>query len=580
MKKSLLLCCALPLLLSGCSCSSGDGVVYTATPLLGLNKEKKIESITSINLSYPYGADIPYINLSEGFSLVAYLRQNLQQDADAAYTAKFSATHSTITDERGLTCEVDTDKQTITFAEFDRFLYGDSIDTAPLSPAPVDSKRKAIKLIPSKSSFTRGQTVTISLANYPTLALLPGGGGKDIRVPFAVFSDIFISGRPGFTGAPFNFKDLYFVTEGLRGFGSANLNILGKKFFADAPKSKTINSQLTKFAYEETMFNLDYFYGLKGLRNISSFQEFAKEKGLEEDLLSGDVEKMDNAYARLLLRSLQDGHTIYFTPIPFRNYSEFALGPIHYSEAQIATEKADEALQEARALAKCTKRFEIVDDTAFIFFTSFDELDETVLYGTLDEDAIDDNNCALFAYAYQEIHKHPEVKNVVVDLLTNEGGDAESLAYCLGTVLGEFHLDSQNPLSGARNRSTYRTDINVDGVIDEKDVPLCDDYRVVMLDSLFSFSCGNLFPVAAMYNNPDIKSVGERTGGGCCAISGNYNALGASYLTSSLLMLTKEMNDGSFQPIEDGAEVDLPLTRDKMFDRAHIVTLIDNAFGD
>ena len=173
MKKSLLFCFALPLLLSGCSCSSGDGVVYTATPLLGLTKDKKIESITSINLSYPYGADIPYINLSEGFSLLAYLRQNMQGDADATYTAKFSATHSMITDERGLTCEVDTDKQTITIAEFDRFLYGNSIDTDPLSPAP--SRPSAIKPLPAAMPCPMPISVRTSrrLGKWPLAGIVP-----------------------------------------------------------------------------------------------------------------------------------------------------------------------------------------------------------------------------------------------------------------------------------------------------------------------------------------------------------------------------------------------------------------------
>jgi len=127
--------------------------------------------------------------------------------------------------------------------------------------------------------------------------------------------------------------------------------------------------------------------------------------------------------------------------------------------------------------------------------------------------------------------------------------------------------------SKSHTRVTYETDINVDGKIDEKDVPLCRDHKIYMLDTKFAFSCGNLFPIAARYNSDQVRCIGDRTGGGTCTVKYSTTALGDTFVSSSLTMLLKE-KDGSYLPIEDGAEVDIPLSYDKMFDRNGIVALL------
>ena len=62
----------------------------------------------------------------------------------------------------------------------------------------------------------------------------------------------------------------------------------------------------------------------------------------------------------------------------------------------------------------------------------------------------------------------------------------------------------------------YDFDANFDGVFDEKDQQVKYHYNFGILTSAYSFSCGNLLPAEAKDN--DIMVLGDKSGGGCCAV--------------------------------------------------------------
>ena len=553
--------------LFGCS-SQSSNALYT------VNGKDQIIQAGDLRIYFPKGNDIPYVSLEAGIAAASSYRSASYRKDSYGYSYSYADGVATATDEKGTKATFDANNQTITIDHFDSFMNGYFDGALPLSVGVVLPGMKSIKLIKEESAYTAGKALTMKLNDYPSIQLVKDG--DNILIPFTPFSDIFFGNISGTLGLVYNFKDSYLAPNGLRSLTSASLNALGKKCFDEAPKKKTVSKEYAEYVYDAMMFNMDHFYGLKEFKKIDSFAKLTIEKGLKDDMLSGDVEKMENAYFTMLLKHLEDGHTAYLTPPVLSDYDEFELDVSCYSKKEIAKQQENETMDNLRKSLKVDKPFEIIGDTAFIYFDNFVGLDDEILYGGNLEEHIASNNAALFAYSYKQIKANKAVKNVVVDLVTNNGGDADGLVYCLGTLLGKYYIDAENPLTGSRNHSTFMTDINIDGVIDEKDVPLCNDYNIYMLDSKFAFSCGNLFPVAAKYNNSNVKILGDRTGGGTCVISTSFNGIGSSFTKSSALMLTKKV-DGEYKNIEDGAEVDTVIDYDKMLDRNYIVKLINNA---
>lgn len=554
------------------SCGATGGFVIRNMAMYSYDLEKgAIGTFAQTPLLFYADEQIPYIAVGDAYRFASAIRSSFLEDPQAGFTFEKTLNGGVVKDELGDTATFDLNKQTITFSDFDSFVYGRKGMNYPNSIGHPRSDQKSFKAVEGESVYKKGKEVVIDLNAYPSLSLK--SENEVLYIPYAVYNDLLVGGPTGLMGFAYNFKDPYFANVGPRDFSTGELTDIGKKFYGDAPKKAEISKGLASFAYDETMFSLDYFYGLKGVKGVSSFKSYAKENGYEDDLLSGNLSKIDDAYCKLFLK-LDDGHTAPLGPSALSDISEFAIDDSWRSEKSRQKDVDKEKMDNDRKAAKKDKPFEVVGNTAFLFFDDFLEIDEKALYGTLTEEAAAKNNPVLFAYAYQQIKKDPNIKNVVVDLATNNGGDSDGLIYCLGTLLGKVSFDSGNPLSGSHTHMTYLTDINVDGKIDDNDVPLVKTHNIYMLDSHFAFSCGNLFPCAAKVNSDKVKTIGERTGGGTCTVKNMYNGIGSSFVSSSLTMLYKPNGNG-YTHIEDGADVDIPLGLDKMLDRDYIVNLIN-----
>lgn len=552
------------------SCSGNNNIA----PFYTLDDKGEVSKSGEVPIYYPKNKDVPYISLADGIAIANELRSSTFDDKKYQYKMSQNEDAAVIVDEKGTEATVDVVNQQITINNFDSFAVGYYDDQLPLMPVGINKDTKSIKLVKEESSYKAGEAVVFDFKNYPSITLERGKADEGLLIPLAIFNDIFITGGPGFKGLTYNYNNFYLAPE-IVSLSTGTLSKIGKHYYETAPVRKEISKELASYVYDETMFAFDHFYGMKGIRKINSFKEFVKEKGLENDMLSGNIEKMNAAYATLSYKCLEDGHTAYLSPSFFTDLDHYKTKNEWKSKKMLKKQAENLQMDEARRKDKINKPFEVIDDTAFIFFDDFMEIDEAKLYSSsYTEEDIRGNNTLLFAYAYKEIKKNPNIKNVVIDLVTNNGGDATGLVYCLGTLIGKHYIDLANPLTGSLSHLTFETDINVDGKIDENDVPLCEDYNIYMLDSKFAFSCGNLFPVAAKYNNDDVTILGDRTGGGTCVVSTTYNAFGAYIVRSGLMMLTKETETG-YTHIEDGAEVDIPIDYDEMLNRNYIVNVIN-----
>ena len=108
-------------------------------------------------------------------------------------------------------------------------------------------------------------------------------------------------------------------------------------------------------------------------------------------------------------------------------------------------------------------------------------------------------------------------------------GDNKASLYC------------KNMLTGQTITETYEVDTNLDGKFDDQDKGQPCDFHVAILTSRASFSCGNAFP--AFMQELGAAIIGERSGGGACAIQCMATPDGFWYQMSSHRMYLMSHGD-------------------------------------
>ena len=170
-----------------------------------------------------------------------------------------------------------------------------------------------------------------------------------------------------------------------------------------------------------------------------------------------------------------------------------------------------------------------------------------------------DDTYGNFIKAIQTANMNPEIKNFVVDLSTNEGGWSDSAMAILAAMTGKKpYMNDWDSDSDSIFISRVMIDINLDGIIDERDLRKISDYNFAILCTKASFSCGNLVPIYA--KEMGIMVLEERSGGGCCSteMAGTVDCIVAT------LSSTCNLVDSKFHSVESGVSPHVVLvdTRD------------------
>ncbi len=213
----------------------------------------------------------------------------------------------------------------------------------------------------------------------------------------------------------------------------------------------------------------------------------------------------------------------------------------------------------------------------FISFSGFNNVNEKIIYsGNKHNDYVYALcNAAQFSDAYKTlIEKKDTIKNVVVDLTTNDGGASDGMIYALSTLLGEVSFDLYDPLSKAHTKATYKADMNLDQKIDEKDVSLIEQgFNIIFLSSEYTFSSANAMVVGAKANNKNVITIGQKTGGGPCVVKHSASGIGTIYSSSGLNVIS--LYDGTtYKNIDNGEEAKYAISKDKFYDRLYIANQI------
>lgn len=453
------------------------------------------------------------------------------------------------------------------------FFYSKGLELFNEHPNFISSKGK-IYLRAESASSTKVQERVISLSNYSIkifddsndayapislLSSLMGGiaqydvayNGKDVYVfdmggqlgsktEAASFDDYYsvladTSKKRERDLAEYTYNELCFVFDNLRGYteqlvyGDNNLLTLGLNGLLDryAPKVKKYLLSLDKEDYFEGITNL--FYGLFDGGHTVLLSSFAEQAAAATRGSEPEFVEAYNYYRQLVL----DKSTVQVSAIASR-MSVFGTGS-----------------------ANNFYKYDDTYKTAYITFNRF-----TVDYEAWDDYYNGKGDIPLttdtFAFVRDCFYRayNDGAENLVLDLTSNGGGDTYALESIVGLLNGaksEFKLN--DTFNKYRSTINHLIDINLDGKFNNDDKVEADkfDFNVGVLTTPYAFSCGNLLP--SVLKGLGYKILGEKSGGGSCAISIDSTADGLSYVHSSYVCFT----DMAGNNIDGGVEVDFAI---------------------
>ena len=510
--------------------------------------------IYDLTISFLEGnKDIPYLSVSEWTRFMG-----------TAYPLSYevSGSKATVTrDDTGYTVIFDADNDTITFYDFNAFFQRvDSqvlVSVTTSSSLPEDNEGEVFSAL--EGTYNRnGKEVVFELAPYDIDIVRADG---EILLPLQTLNDISLS----YIGSP-----LYFDGEGIA-IGSGD--IYTAKQNLELPET-ALSNELAAFNYHELCFLLDNFYGLKDTHGIVSFDAFFDEVGLKVPLSSTNPKEVEDALYELISMHLDDIHSQYqsASPLAGAGYEPKAQQDNVRGFSRLSNDEDEDRYKETRKAyyPDGVPAYEEVGDTAFITFDSFNrDLDN--YYSEADLENPQDT-IALIASAHAQITRPDSpIKNVVIDLSCNTGGDVDAAVYVMGWYLGESPIALRDTLSGGMSIGMYEVDTNLDSNFDEGDG--LEGRNLYCLISPVSFSCGNLVP-AAFKNSGRVTLLGRQSCGGSCVVFSATDAIGSQFTISGNTQCSITKN-GSFYNIDEGVAPDYPLNNaDSYYDRERLVDYI------
>jgi len=441
-------------------------------------------------------------------------------------------------------------------------------ESAPAEDVPAEDGEAPAEETVSKNMYAlkagmylnrAGNTVALHLADYMIDIVAADG---ECYIPFQTLNDLLLTD-----------EYIYHVFTGEKVIGSAyNCSFIDA--IDDAPKHD-LSEEFAQFNFFELCLLLDCKYGLKPEHNIESFKEFfTNNEELFQNLISTNPMRSSYAIANLCHTYFDDMHSG-FTRGSYlfehdRNVDQI-VGMGYYGPSMRTMIRQGRVFFNARkeVYRAWVPGYEEVGDTAFITFDQFskdrtDYYDPTIIFDE-PQDTVD-----LIIYANRQIKREDSpIRNIVVDLSNNGGGDSDAALVVISWLLGEADMALRDTFTGAQTNAIYLADVNLDGQFDEQD-NVANGYNLYCLTSICSFSCGNLVP-AACKNSGKVTLIGQTTGGGSCVVLPCTTAAGTVFQISGSKQISIIRN-GSFYNTDAGVEPDFRLDKPESFyDRPMLV---------
>ena len=341
--------------------------------------------------------------------------------------------------------------------------------------------------------------------------------------------------------------------------------------YSSVPKTAARSQALTEYGYNELCLELDCFYGLKEAHHIDSFDTLFRQSDMYMNLMDPDPSKADKAIADLVSYWLDDGHSGFVSASAM---TEASPDPTYGmdTDARVAN---NTTLAAARANhPEAALPYYEVGDTAYVCFDSFDITG--VDYYQLSE--MPNDTVGIIVEAHKQItRENSPIKNVVLDMSNNGGGQLDAALFTLGWFMGDARFSYRNTFTGAQTTTIVRADVNLDHQFDENDTLAGRGLKIYCLTSPVSFSCGNLIPWAFKENGGGTL-LGRMTGGGSCMIGSNTTAWGTTYLYSSCRRLSF-LKNGAYYDVDEGVQPDFVIDDyDHFYDREALTEFIHSLY--
>ena len=589
--------------------------------------EEDTEPLTGeMNLYFVNGGDVPYVALTEFIPVLSEMfNTRLKCDEDNRISFELQVTGqpdgSSVfivrRPDNGSTWIIQPGDDTMTFTNFNSFghkpgasalvsvtelpdlkqtfdytqllmdmmyAYRDGEDTTELQmkaagglSAAEDPAAKHTLFVSSNKDYNRnGTPLTMDLGKYniDIVSL-----GDECYLPLQTMSDVF-----------FGLQYIYYVFNGEKVIGDVYKGELMDRAYEAKPAD--MSREYGLFNFHELCFVLDYFYGLKDEHRIDSFSDFlALDAGVFAQMSGTDPIAFDAALTEILTRFFDDGHSA-IVRNSWRSGQPKGLETIsmllNLGYSTITRSAASTGLYRARMAAypDGVPGYEEIGDTAFVTFDSFTVDRKPEEYYELENPDDPQDTIELIIYANRMVHREGSpVKNIVLDLSLNSGGETDAAIDVASWFTGEARFSLLDTMTGAETITCYRTDLNLNGIalsdpngsselFDPGDT-VNGQYNLYCLISPSSFSCANLVP--AIFNQTGgITLIGQRSGGGSNVVFPATTASGTIYSMSGPLQITT-YNNGSLYGVDTGVDPHVRLNKaESFYDREALVEMIHN----
>lgn len=498
--------------------------------------------------------DVPYVELNDFY--VNFFGTNMMESSTF-----FSVNSGTVTNTfTNSTLIFDTVKNTISSSDLDQFTNFTNSTKTSLNIISTPANNLS-KLNEEKTTYKKGKAMTFDLNHY-NMNLIKYQ--DKIYVPFSILETT--SFTPIFVRFAFNGDDYYYTsstgfldskTKGLTSFGTKYAN--GSLF-----KNKTRSKSYANYFYYSLLFELENYEGHYSRLNIQNLDEKLSELGFKEKLLSTDSDVANKAYADVINQVFHDGGHTVFTNRGFTSEYSYETDDslmkeiLSYDTRYYNTMMTFATLgQQIMDNPPSTLEYSTDNETAVIHLSAF------TMHNALNLENIDEDQTSTFSILYHSFKKISEkttVKNVIFDVSLNGGGAAPALAEALSFITDDpVELTVTNMSTGAVLKEAVDIDNNLDGNFTEND-SYSGKFNFYILTSGFSFSCANAFPAIAKEKGY-AKIIGQKSGGGDCAVLNGITVDGGNFNMSSNYSITKK--DGT--NVDSGVEIDYEIDYSNFF---------------
>ena len=533
---------------------------------------------------------------------VAYIAVADFQDMLLAGTSirvsKTAVSQYSLTTSHGKTATVNTAEESMTFDDFLNFV---ALGVTTTGESDDDDDDEPSFVLRTKETLTPA-TAALSL-NMKKYGIDLRGDGRMVYVPLSTLSDMYsnlYSNHVMFNG------EKIIVTN----FEKTPAEI-DAAFFKKPYQTEERPEDLAAYSYGELCFAIDHFYGRPGRNSIDkTIEADGIDKALGENvrklLKSTDMEEYIFGM-EILATKLADGSHTLISPIlngtlgrlfeeksveslvdkyitPFGQlYPLEALGVVN---ALAKRDGSDESAAKRKSVLK-SDTYAKVGNTMYCIYDDFGPIDTegwAAFYQGKGQIPTYNPNfkgdiCGIVE-ALDKAAADPEVKNFVLDLTCNSGGEASVLAAITTLLAGKNSFAFENVLTKQRGVDEFEVDGNFDRVFDDKDkAPRHPELNIAILTSRFAYSCGNLLP--SLMKDYGYLIIGEKSGGGSCSIQKMCTPEGLCYqLSSSRTRLINKAGENIDKGVEPHIALEVKMVKVKDADGDNIEYPDFSAFYD